>query len=348
MHYTYRLFSVFGRKARCRRPGQHIAVRWIGAITLLAAALIFLIGAGWKTQPRSDMPYLIRSAVDGRALEVAGASPDNLAPVQVAPASGGAHQSWYFVPERTPEGARYVIFSLKSGRVLDVRSYSQETGAPVQQFAYYGRDNQRWRLLPEGEAYFRLVAAHSGQCLGIARRDGGAIAAVGQYDCDGGPRQRWRLAPNPQARKVHVLVARHSGMALDIQHGGRTPADRNVIQAHRSGDASQLWTLIPAGGDAPIPRYTLISFATGGCLDVAGKDMNAGANVQQYPCNAGRNQQWRLAPIGDGAYRVFAAHSDLCLDVKAADTRAGANVQQYPCHDGDNQAWRLIATEARP
>ncbi|MFP4031992.1 MAG: RICIN domain-containing protein [Desulfococcaceae bacterium] len=294
------------------------------------------------------MPYLIRSMADDRVLQVDDASTENLALVEIAPATGAAHQSWYFVPEETLAGRVYSVFSLKSGRVLDVRGYSREVGAPVQQFAPYGSNNQRWRLLPDGEGAFRMRAVHSDQCLGLAPGASWPEGEVGQFPCGEVPGQRWRLAPNPSARKVHVLVARHSGMALDIRDGGLGPEDRNVIQRPRNGGLGQLWTLVPLGDDGEAPRYSVISYATGRCLDVSGNSEASGANVQQYPCHGGPNQQWRLEPIGDGAYRIVAVHSDFCLDVDGAATESGANVQQYPCHGGDNQAWRLIAAEARP
>jgi hypothetical protein len=294
------------------------------------------------------MPYLIRSLADGRVLQVDGASTENLARVEIAPATGAAHQSWYFVPEETPTGRVYAVFSLKSGRVLDVRGYSRESGAPVQQFAPYGSNNQRWRLLPDGEGIFRLRALHSDRCLGVFPEARWPEGEAGQFDCGPSAGQRWRLVPNPHARKVHVLVARHSGMALDIRNRGFGPEDRNVIQNSRNGSDSQLWTLVPLEEDSAEPLYAVISYATGNCLDVSGAGREAGANVQQYPCHGGPNQRWRLEPIGDGAYRIAAAHSGLCLDVDGADAEAGANVQQYPCRGGDNQAWRLIAAEARP
>ena len=122
-----------------------------------------------------------------------------------------------------------------------------------------------------------------------------------------------------------------------------------MIQQPRNGNDSQLWTLVPLEEDSPAePLYAVISYATGNCLDVSGSSRESGGNVQQYPCHGGRNQQWRLAPLGDGAYRIVAAHSEFCLDVDGAATEAGGNAQQYPCHGGDNQAWRLIAAEARP
>jgi hypothetical protein len=337
-------FQRTGNPPGAPKPRRFIRAARFGWVV----CVFFALGAGWNAEPRPDMPYLIRSLADGRVLQVDGAGTENLARVEIAPATGAAHQSWYFVPEETPTGRVYVLFSLKSGRVLDVRGYSRENGAPVQQFAPYGSNNQRWRLLPAGEGAFQLRALHSGRCLGVSPGAGSPEGGVGQFDCAAANGQRWRLVPNPHARKVHILVARHSRMALDIRNQGFGPEDRNVIQEARNGNDSQLWTLVPVDGESESPVYAVISYATGNCLDVSGDRREAGANVQQYPCHGGPNQQWRLEPIGDGAYRIVAVHSGACLDVDGASAEAGANVQQYPCHGGDNQAWRLIAAEARP
>lgn len=82
------------------------------------------------------------------------------------------------------------------------------------------------------------------------------------------------------------------------------------------------------------------------CLDVAGASLADQANVQQYSCHGGQNQQWVFKPMGylekvAPDYSIINAYSGKCLDVAGASLADGANVQQYACHGGDNQIWKL-------
>jgi hypothetical protein len=89
----------------------------------------------------------------------------------------------------------------------------------------------------------------------------------------------------------------------------------------------------------------LINVYSGKCLDVVGASTADGANVQQFRCHLGANQQWKIIPnLGptlepDGTYLIINQNSGKCLDVVGASTADGANVQQYTCHRQANQRW---------
>ncbi len=63
-----------------------------------------------------------------------------------------------------------------------------------------------------------------------------------------------------------------------------------------------------------------------------------GANIIQYTCGNGTNQQWQWAAIGS-YFQLKARHSGKCLDVVSANTSDGADIQQYTCGSGNNQQW---------
>ncbi len=77
------------------------------------------------------------------------------------------------------------------------------------------------------------------------------------------------------------------------------------------------------------------------CQDVRGADNTAGAEVIQWPCHGGDNQQLQLVSKGNGYYNLVYRHSGQCTDVFGANTDAGAKVIQWPCHGGDNQLFTL-------
>ncbi|MDQ1304827.1 MAG: hypothetical protein QG671_655 [Actinomycetota bacterium] len=88
--------------------------------------------------------------------------------------------------------------------------------------------------------------------------------------------------------------------------------------------------------------YDVIARHSGRCLDVAEVSTATGANVYQWDCWGGQNQQWRFKNLGNGYYQVIVAHSGKCLDVSGVGTGDGVNVQQWDClSDQLNQQWRL-------
>src|SRR5262249_53566071 len=90
---------------------------------------------------------------------------------------------------------------------------------------------------------------------------------------------------------------------------------------------------------ADIGYYTLVAKHSGKCLDVAGASTTNGANVQQYTCHSGANQQWAITEQADGYVTIRSKLSGKCLDVAGGSTSDHANVQQYTCHGGANQRW---------
>lgn len=89
------------------------------------------------------------------------------------------------------------------------------------------------------------------------------------------------------------------------------------------------------------------------CLDVVSASTASGANVQQFRCHYGPNQQWDIVPNvtpnfePDGTYLLINRNSGKCLDVVNASTANGANVQQFTCHRGANQRWLIRSDQGR-
>jgi len=71
---------------------------------------------------------------------------------------------------------------------------------------------------------------------------------------------------------------------------------------------------------------------------VASSSTADGANIIQYTCGSGANQQWQWTATGS-YYTLKARHSGKCLDVVNANTADGADIQQYTCNGGNNQQW---------
>jgi len=63
-----------------------------------------------------------------------------------------------------------------------------------------------------------------------------------------------------------------------------------------------------------------------------------GAELIQYTCGTGTNQQWQWVATGS-YFQLRARHSGKCLDVVNANTADGADIQQFACGSGTNQQW---------
>lgn len=81
------------------------------------------------------------------------------------------------------------------------------------------------------------------------------------------------------------------------------------------------------------------NFNSGLCMDVAGAYTNDGTVVQQYPCHAGNNQSWFLAPALD-AFQIRAGHvGGMNLTVKNDSLNDNANIEIYHPRMAYSQVW---------
>ncbi|UYZ62503.1 RICIN domain-containing protein [Hymenobacter weizhouensis] len=133
-----------------------------------------------------------------------------------------------------------------------------------------------------------------------------------------------------------VLLARHSGLALDV-HASATTNGANVWQYTPNGSSAQTWTVAPAGGD----YYRLTAECSGKVLDVAGYSTAEGANVQQWEWLSSDAQRWKITEVGGGFVTLQAKHSGHFLDVSGASLVREADVIQWPATGGTNQQWQL-------
>jgi hypothetical protein len=112
------------------------------------------------------------------------------------------------------------------------------------------------------------------------------------------------------------------------------------------------------------PR-SITSIGSTKCLDVADGSASDHANIQQFQCHGGPDQQWYPRLIGLSyqtagsppfppptrgelsrlywTFALHAAHSGSCLDV--VTTEGSRNVQQFSAHFGLNQQWFILPAQ---
>ncbi|MET9440241.1 family 43 glycosylhydrolase [Streptomyces sp. NPDC006610] len=103
----------------------------------------------------------------------------------------------------------------------------------------------------------------------------------------------------------------------------------------------------PSGEPSGVQRtYTLTNRNSGKCLEVAGGSTADGANVQQYACNGGAHQRWRLEDLGDDTHRLLNVATGKVLDTADCSAADGADLRQWGWLDNTCQRFRFVATDS--
>jgi hypothetical protein len=85
----------------------------------------------------------------------------------------------------------------------------------------------------------------------------------------------------------------------------------------------------------------IVSRVSGKCVDVVSGSTANGAEIIQYTCHGGANQQWELRPNGSGYVQIVSQASGKCIDINGVSTADGARAIQYTCGSGTNQQWQV-------
>lgn len=143
--------------------------------------------------------------------------------------------------------ALYHITAKHSGKCLEVAGGPGATrdGVQVIQSECNAGDNQKWKFTPVGNDYYKIVARHSEKALDVY---GGILmlfngAAVNQWEYHGGANQMWKLIPVPSEVGYYRIVAKHSGLSLDIAGGPAATASARAQQWEYWGGNNQKWKL---------------------------------------------------------------------------------------------------------
>ncbi|WP_063775169.1 ricin-type beta-trefoil lectin domain protein [Streptacidiphilus anmyonensis] len=124
-----------------------------------------------------------------------------------------------------------------------------------------------------GYADQELVGGQSSRCLTAAVATGAPSVSS---TCTGAAGQKFQL------RASGAIVGSGGSRCLDTQ-SGTAPGTAVVVRAC-SGASSQRWVQHPDG--------SVTNVASGLCLEVAGQSTADGAQVDEWTCNGGANQQW--------------------------------------------------------
>jgi hypothetical protein len=93
---------------------------------------------------------------------------------------------------------------------------------------------------------------------------------------------------------------------------------------------------------------TAANTGTGQCVDEGDWTTVSAAQLQQWTCNSGSNQELSFVPTSTGSstYLIQPMTPDYCLDVNANSTASGAAIIQYPCNYASNEEFTLTSVGA--
>lgn len=144
----------------------------------------------------------------------------------------------------------------------------------------------------------------------------------------------------------YQIVARHSGLCLDIVGGGVTAGTRLVQSTCHNGD-NQRFRFEALGNG----YYRIRAGNSDLCIDQANATYSTGGQFMQYYCHNGLNQQFDVisGQVGSGYYnQIRVQHSLLNMDVANASYSAGAYIIQFTPHGGTNQQFELVPSTTTP
>ncbi|HEX3394783.1 MAG TPA: RICIN domain-containing protein [Acidimicrobiales bacterium] len=216
------------------------------AVILMAAVLPLLSPPAAAPAETNPPGFDLLAGHSGKALDVAGASSDDGAPVIQWSRNHGLNQRW----APLAFGNAWVFVNLNSGKVLDLAGSSTENGAALVQQHWSGATSQVWVLAPFGPDFQVFVNYASGKVMDVAQASTADGAAVVQWDWNGGTNQLWHGA----ASRV-IDAIRDTGGAtkvITVVSPAWSSSTASLILWERRQDGS--WDQVAGPWDAAVGR----------------------------------------------------------------------------------------------
>ncbi|WP_432705197.1 glycoside hydrolase family 27 protein [Actinoplanes regularis] len=231
---------------------------------------------------------------------------------------------------------------LKNPRLIAI---NQDTlGLQATQISYDGTRRVLARKLANGDVAVALFNQGSSSTTMST-----STAAAGKSGTSFTLLDAWTGATTTSTGTISATVPGHGTVVYRISGGTSTPSDTTTIVSAASGRCLDVPNGNTANGTQPViwdcnggtnQRWTTSGSsiqAFGKCLD-APTGATAGAKVQLWDCNGQANQQWTIQ--SDGTIRGTA--SGLCLDVDHNLTANGTLVLLWTCTAAANQRWSRV------
>lgn len=275
------------------------------------------------------------SANSSYVLDVASASADSGANVQLYSNNGSFAQKWLL---KKVDGAKntYTFESVCSTNRLAVSGTNVCTMAPADVKA------QQWVARIDSNGIEFVSADDQDLSLDVKGGNFASSSNVQVYISNDSAAQRFRLR-STSADVVNgtyfIRMASRANSVLDVSGG--SSADGANVQIWQNNDTgAQKWNFSRNVDGS----YTIVNAASGKALDVKDAAASSGTNIQQWSRNGSAAQRWYIEYVSGGFRLSSALNTAFVIDVSGGNAANGTNVALYASNDSKAQRFTFKAT----
>lgn len=275
------------------------------------------------------------SANSSYVLDVASASADSGANVQLYSNNGSFAQKWLL---KKVDGAKntYTFESVCSTNRLAVSGTNVCTMAPADVKA------QQWVARIDSNGIEFVSADDQDLSLDVKGGNFASSSNVQVYTSNDSAAQRFRLR-STSADVVNgtyfIRMASRTNSVLDVSGG--SSADGANVQIWQNNDTgAQKWNFSRNVDGS----YTIVNAASGKALDVKDAAASSGTNIQQWSRNGSAAQRWYIEYVSGGFRLSSALNTAFVIDVSGGNAANGTNVALYASNDSKAQRFTFKAT----
>lgn len=275
------------------------------------------------------------SANSSYVLDVASASADSGANVQLYSNNGSFAQKWLL---KKVDGAKntYTFESVCSTNRLAVSGTNVCTMAPADVKA------QQWVARIDSNGIEFVSADDQDLSLDVKGGNFASSSNVQVYTSNDSAVQRFRLR-STSADVVNgtyfIRMASRANSVLDVSGG--SSADGANVQIWQNNDTgAQKWNFSRNVDGS----YTIVNAASGKALDVKDAAASSGTNIQQWSRNGSAAQRWYIEYVSGGFRLSSALNTAFVIDVSGGNAANGTNVALYASNDSKAQRFTFKAT----
>lgn len=275
------------------------------------------------------------SANSSYVLDVAGASADAGANVQLYASNGSFAQKWLL---KKVKGAKntYTFESVCSSNRLAVSGANVCTMAPADVKA------QQWVARIDSNGIEFVSAYDPSLSLDVKGGNFASNSNVLIQSSNGSAAQRFRLRATSATVNngtYFIRMASHPGAVMDVSSGSY--ADGANVQIWQNNDSgAQKWNFSRNGDGS----YNIVNAASGKALDVKDAAVSSGTNIQQWSRNGSAAQRWYIDYVPGGFKLSSALNGAFVIDVSGGNAANGSNVALFASNDSSAQRFTFRAT----
>lgn len=292
----------------------------------------------WAVVRNADGTYTLYSAANGLAVDVCSGTSAKVGERiwQYTP-NGTAAQKWTLTSTTPSVPLDIVAIRTRnnSDMLVDDPGGSFDEGTAYALYETNGTFSQKFQLSDNGDGTYTLLSAKSTMPL-AATSDGKIV----QQQSTSSDYERWIVAPTKDGYFTLKNVATGTFLSFTGQASNSTP-----LALCADADASTAkWSFINTSFLDGHSFVIVLAGNTDSALDVTGRSLEQGANVQFYTKNGTMAQTFRFELQNDNTYEIYNIFSMLNLDVYGAQAAAGTNVQQWGDNSSNAQHWTVSLT----